>query len=249
MTAVASPPVNQLTANQAGPRRDWKWSQAWENVLFLHWPVEDGPLVGQLPAGLEIDRWEGSAWVSIVAFRLANVRLHGLPPIPLCTDFLEVNVRTYVRHRGEPGIYFLQMYGDGRIAVAAARLLTLLPYRYCPMQCRLEGGAWHWRCGASSAGPAALLAGQFIAEGHSRRAEAGSLDEWLVERYAAFVPDGRGRLFRMEVEHPPWEIARVALQFSGAECVAEFLGAEALQAPLGHFSRGTEARLAPLTLA
>ena len=76
MTAVASPPVNQLTANQAGPRRDWKWSQAWENVLFLHWPVEDGPLVGQLPAGLEIDRWEGSAWVSIVAFRLANVRLH-----------------------------------------------------------------------------------------------------------------------------------------------------------------------------
>jgi uncharacterized protein YqjF (DUF2071 family) len=215
-------------------------------VLFLHWPVEDGPLLAQLPAGLELDRWEGSAWVSIVAFRLAKVRLLGLPPIPLCTDILEVNVRTYVRLRGEPGIYFLQMYGDGLIAVAAARLLTPLPYRYCPMRCRFEGGAWHWQCGATAAGSAALLAGEFEAECNPQRAAAGSLEEWLVERYQAFVPDRGGRLCRMEVDHPPWEIARVAGQISGAQCVAGFAGGATALPELCHFSSGVQSWLAPL---
>ena len=93
---------------------------SWRNVLFVHWEADGCRVREHLPAALELDSWCGSTWVSAVVFRLADVRLRGLPPITFCPDFLELNLRTYVRYRGQPGIYFLRMYADSRLAVAAA---------------------------------------------------------------------------------------------------------------------------------
>jgi hypothetical protein len=217
--------------------------QSWQNVLFLHWEVGDFRLRVLVPGALELDRWHGSAWVSAVAFRLAKLQLRGLPPIPLCTDFLELNLRTYVQYRGEPGIYFLSMHADSRVAVSAARWLTPLPYRYAPMTCRNERNEWRWRCGAGSATQPVLLDGLFEPQGDMARADANSLDAWLVERYAAFVPDRGGRLHRMVCEHAPWELSPVACDITRVGFESAVRLPLSLVPVLAHFSSRLEARI------
>jgi uncharacterized protein YqjF (DUF2071 family) len=211
----------------------------------MHWEVDDCRLRELLPGALEIDRWDGASWVSAVAFRLAKVQLRGLPAIPLCTDFLELNLRTYVRYRGEPGISFLSMHADSRVAVAAARWLTPLPYRYAPMTCRNERSQWHWRCGGGSATQPVLLDGRFEQLGAEAQAVENSLDDWLVERYAAFVPDRRGRLHRMVCEHAPWELSPVACDIARVGSESAF-GLPLSPAPeLCHFASKVESRIGP----
>src|SRR5262249_3186317 len=103
-------------APPAGGRRPWRWSQHWHDLLFAHWQVPAARLRRHLPAGLDLDTWEGTAWVSVVAFRL-GVRLRGLPPLGPGSNFLELNLRTYARLGGEPGVFFLSIHAGSRVAV------------------------------------------------------------------------------------------------------------------------------------
>jgi uncharacterized protein len=237
----------QLPAERARVRRPrgWQWRQTWKDVLFLHWEVAGDRLHRLLPDHVELDRWDGSAWVSAVAFRLAKVQLGPLPPVPLCTNFLELNLRTYVLYRGEPGIYFLSMHADARVAVAAARWLTPLPYRHAPMACCSEQGQWRWQCGPSVAGRAALLNGRFQPQGEARPVAADSLDVWLLERYRAFVPDRQGTLYCMAVEHAPWDVCGSTAEIAQVSCEPS-LGIDLSRTPcLSHFSDGVGAVVLP----
>ncbi len=241
MAALVSPPSGAEGYVLARPGRTWRWSQSWQNVLFAHWEVGEDWLRAMLPRALDLDRWQGRPWVSAVAFRLARVQLRGLPPIPLCTNFLEVNLRSYVRYRGEPGIYFLSMHADSRVAALAARWMTPLPYEYTPMKCRYEQEQWHWQCGGGAAHQPVLLDGRFRKQGEAALAVAGSLEAWLVERYAAFVPDRQRRLYRMACEHAPWKV-------SPAACNITHLGfpSQLNRTPnVCHISSGLEALLGP----
>ena len=72
----------------------------------MHWsfPLEQvRPLV---PSALELDAWDGRAWIGLVPFAMREIRSSWMPRRP-SFDFLETNVRTYVHYRGEPGVYFI----------------------------------------------------------------------------------------------------------------------------------------------
>jgi uncharacterized protein YqjF (DUF2071 family) len=87
------------------PRRPWKYYQEWHDVLFAHWKVPLKPLRELVPQGLDIDLFEGEAWVSLVAFEVKKLRPHFIPSFPPISDFLEINMRTYVTRHGKSGIY------------------------------------------------------------------------------------------------------------------------------------------------
>src|ERR1700730_11811922 len=92
------------------PRSRWLWRQRWDSVLLLHFrvaPAARGPLV---PPQLALDEADGSAWVSVVPFRMCNVRPRCLPAIGPLSNFAELNVRTYVRAEGKPGVFFLKIH-------------------------------------------------------------------------------------------------------------------------------------------
>ena len=76
--------------------------QRWGKILFLHWPIEETPIRPLVPAALELDTFERSAWVGITPFHLSGLRLHSAPPIPFLNSFNEINVRTYVHYKGKP---------------------------------------------------------------------------------------------------------------------------------------------------
>ncbi|MBM49753.1 MAG: hypothetical protein CMP27_07970, partial [Roseibacillus sp.] len=70
--------------------------QRWENLLFLHWAVPAQSVKEHLPPGLEVDTYNGTAWVGVVPFFMRGVRPRFLPSVPGLSNFLELNVRTYV---------------------------------------------------------------------------------------------------------------------------------------------------------
>lgn len=120
--------------------RPWAMSMRWDDLLFMHWPVHAELLRPLISAGLELDTFEGDAWIGIVPFGMSRVRARLLPPIPWTTEFLELNVRTYVTCRGQPGVWFFSLDAASRLAVRVARRKFHLPYFDARMSIRSENG-------------------------------------------------------------------------------------------------------------
>lgn len=102
--------------------------QVWHDLLFMHWPMSAEQLRPLIPAELEIESCEGSAWVGVVPFHMSGIRAHWMPPIPGSSAFPELNVRTYVRVGGRPGVWFFSLDAANSLGVAAARHFFHLPY-------------------------------------------------------------------------------------------------------------------------
>src|SRR4051812_13360722 len=106
----------------AVPRRSWKYYQEWHDVFFLHWPVPVKMLAPLLPAGLQLDLFNGEAWISVVGFTVKNMHPRFLPSFPPLSDFHEINVRTYVTVDNRPGIYFLSIEAQKLLVMLMARI-------------------------------------------------------------------------------------------------------------------------------
>ncbi|MGA9520810.1 MAG: DUF2071 domain-containing protein [Myxococcaceae bacterium] len=100
----------------------------WLDLLLVTWKVPDELLEPYLPHGLELDRHEGSALVSLVAFDFRDTRVYGLP-WPGFIDFPELNLRFYVRHQGRRGVVFIREYVPSAIVAQLANLIYNEPYR------------------------------------------------------------------------------------------------------------------------
>lgn len=109
---------------------------AWSHLLFLNWPVNPALLKKLVPPVLEIDTFEGRAYVGMVAFNVSGLRPVGTPSVPGLSSFLQLNVRTYVKHAGNSGVYFLSIDASNAIAVWMARSFFHLPY----FRARIESG-------------------------------------------------------------------------------------------------------------
>ena len=72
--------------------------QNWEDLLLLHWPIDKSDLGQSIPDDLEIDTFEGQAWLSVVGFRLSGLRINPISWMPW-PSFWEINLRTYVKDK------------------------------------------------------------------------------------------------------------------------------------------------------
>ena len=94
--------------------------QTWDKLLFLHWAFPESVLRPHVPAPLQIDTFEGRAWVGVTPFTMRNVRPEGLPAVPFLSDAHELNVRTYVHYDGVPGVWFFSLDASNPLAVLGA---------------------------------------------------------------------------------------------------------------------------------
>jgi len=179
--------------------------QSWRSLLFAHWPVPVQRLRPLVPAGLDVETRDGSAWVSLTPFRLHDLRPRFLPAVPLLSTFLELNLRTYVRHGGRPGVFFFSLDCESRLAVFAARILFALPYRTARMSMRRRDGWIDYRSVRRHAD--AVFVGRYRPIGDVCHARPGSLEHFLVERYAQYA-QGPEALLRADIDHEPWPLRR-----------------------------------------
>ena len=214
----------------------WLIAQRWERLLFAHWPVESRGLRRLLPPAVEPDEYGGAAWVAIVAFVMTGTRaakrvaFRNLPPIP------ELNVRTYVRHEGVPGVWFLSLDTNSPLFVSMGRALYGLRYRLARMAAVADGDRVHY---VSSAGDAAFASSHGPCGG-AAPAAPGSLEHFLFERYRLFA-ERRGRLITAVVAHRPWPLqpAEAEIRLNRMAPPGVVLDGQ----PLLHFCRGVDAAI------
>lgn len=200
-------------------------TQRWGEVLFLHWPVEAAALQPLVPLPLETR--DGRAWLGVVAFEMTGNRLFGFPVPPI----LEVNVRTYVKG----GVYFLSLDASSRLAVWLARAWYGLPYFRARMSLVREGESVRYE----SRRRGAEFVARYGPAGPVAAARPGTLEHFLVERYALFAVR-RGRTYRTDVAHEPWPLQPAAVSLEA--CTLPPLPVAG--APLAHFACEVHARIA-----
>jgi uncharacterized protein YqjF (DUF2071 family) len=142
--------------------------------------------------------------------------------MPGFSNLLEANLRTYVQLGDRPGIWFLDVLADNRWAIQIARRLTPMPYAKADVAYVRNCGGYQFEIRASEgetrmSGSAARTLASAATEltvhfqtGHEQPVVAGSLDEWLVERYRLYIR-GRNGLMQADVVHPPWTIQETHL--------------------------------------
>ena len=219
------------------PGRPWIMKQTWNDLLFAHWPVDKEGLRGKLPPGLELDLFDGQAWLGIVPFHMTNVAPRGLPALPWVSAFPELNVRTYVTRDGKPGVYFFSLDAGNALAVGTARALFHLPYFTAAMTVEPRDGWIGFDSRRAGADPPADLVCRYRPDGPPSEPVPGSLDHFLAERYCLYTVTGDFRLARLEIHHRPW-----LLQSAEAEITRNTMADAAgirlpSMAPLLHFSK------------
>ena len=102
--------------------------QQWRDLAYLHFPYDPADVARLLPAGLEVDTFDGVAWVGLIPFSMKGVGVPGLPPVPYLGSFPEINVRTYVVRNGIPGVWFFSLDVNRMLPALVARAAYRLPY-------------------------------------------------------------------------------------------------------------------------
>lgn len=186
------------------PEGGWAQAQTWEDLLFAHWQVELESVRAELPPGLEVDTFGGHAYVGVTPFRVTNLRLRGLPPVPVFSSFLELNCRTYVNHGEKPGIWFFSLDASSRFAVEGARRLYKLPY----FRARMSGPP-RFSSVRTEGGDERVWESIYAPAGTASPASPQTLEHFLSERYCLYAVDESNRLHRAEIHHLPWQLQDV----------------------------------------
>lgn len=218
--------------------RPWIMRQTWHDLLFAHWPVTADELRPRIPSGLSIDRFDGMAWIGVVPFHMSGVTFRGIPALPWVSAFPELNVRTYVTAGGTPGVWFFSLDAARAVAVAAARTFFNLPYFTASMQVQVMQDAVDYDSRRARARDGlAEFSAQYAPIGGRFQASPGSLEYFLTERYCLYGATRRRRLFRLEIQHPPWELHPAEAVFR-RNTMAEAAGiALPAGAPVLHFAK------------
>lgn len=179
--------------------------QRWANLLFLHWEIDPRLVQATLPPGLNVDTFDGRAYLGVVPFFMQRIRPVYCLPVPGISWFQELNFRTYVYDdHGRSGVWFYSLDCNQWLAVKLARKFFNLPYQHARM---------------SSSKKDALLSYHSQRRGDdtdqifhypchlTTRAEAQSetLEFFLLERYRLFSADRHGHIHNGQVRHAPYQ--------------------------------------------
>jgi uncharacterized protein len=219
--------------------------QSWRHLLFLHWEVSASALKALLPPGLELDTFQGRAFVGLVPFTMTGVRPVWAPVMPWLSHFHETNVRTYVRRGDEAGVWFFSLDAANPLAVAGARALFSLPYFYASMRMDVEAKSGEepiitYASRRRPPGPRpATLSLRYQPTGAPAPARPGTLEHFLAERYSLFSLRG-GKLRLGRVRHAPYPLQGARVD-SWDESLLRAAGIQRPNVmPLAHYAHGVD---------
>jgi len=226
--------------------------QRWARLLFLHWEVAPEALRPLLPAGLELDLFEGRAYVGLVPFTMTGVRPVFLPPVRGLSSFHEINVRTYVHREGrDPGVWFFSLDAANAAAVRLARATFALPYHFArmrmdPPDSAADPGVISYESERLWPGPMpARCTLRYEPTGSPAPAAVGTLEHFLAERYILYAR-ARGRLYTGRVHHASYPLQTARLVDLDENLLAACGIARPDADPLAHYAREVRVRIYPL---
>ena len=219
------------------PERPHSLDQEWKILTFMHWEVDPLKLAKFIPDGLDIDLYEGKAYVGVIPFMMTNVRPRIAFSVPGISTFPEINIRTYVTRDGKSGVLFLTLEAQSLITCSYAPRAYGLPYKYSLSKVSASEGEYSWatrrRDGSYE------LVGECRWDRQTDYAGSGTLEEFLFERYCLYTVH-RGNLCIAYTQHEPWKFGPGSVQIKSNSLTKEFdLGIDDLYRPdMVHVSEG-----------
>jgi len=197
----------------------------WKNLAMLNYAVEPHLLEPFVPAGTELDFFDGKTYLSLIGFEFQRTRLRGVP-VPFHQSFEEVNIRFYVRREARRGAVFIRELVPKRAVVWVARLAFNESYAYVPMSHRTELSAagevvsaqYNWGSGTG------LCSMEVETGGASYLPGEGSVSQFITEHYWGYAAQRDGGCKEYQVAHPQWRVWN-AKRASFAGDAARFYGA------------------------
>jgi len=214
----------------------------WEDLTMLHWRYKAAEVQALLPDGLQVETFDGSAWVGLIPFQM-RIDIPFMPALPRVLHFPETNVRTYVTGTsGEPGVYFFSLEASALISVLTARLTYQVPYFWADMSIDRSSDSIRYRSrrywpkpkGASST-VEVDIADPFGA------GEASDLDRFLTARWALYGDVGPWVTYAT-MFHEPWPLHHAEVIRCDDQLVAAAGLTQPSEAPLVHYSPGVSVR-------
>jgi uncharacterized protein len=187
----------------------------WKYLALLNYEIDPSVLTPFVPAGTELDAWNGRTFVSVVGFLFRQTRVLGIP-IPFHRDFEEVNLRFYVRRRAEAGwrrgVVFIKEIVPRAAIALVARKIYHEPYVALPMAHRIQGLSdavksveYSWRFDGR------LNSLKLATGGAAHSLSDGSEAEFITEHYWGYNSQRDGSTLEYQVEHPRWRVYESAL--------------------------------------
>lgn len=221
----------------------WTLTQRWNDLLFAHWPVPAAKITALLPDWLEVDTFQGSAWLGVVPFWLDRIKIRGVPPVPGMRSFPDLNLRTYVRDQftHTPGIYCFSLDASNLLAVMAARSFYNLPYYWANM--RLEQRSereFTFYSRRRLSNTEVVFNARYRGLGPSRRlaeSRRGSFEYFVTERNCLFSTDRTGRPIRNNLHYVPWPLEEAEAEIERNDLAASIGLSLPKTDPVLHYSR------------
>lgn len=214
--------------------------QQWQDLAYVHWryPVEE--VQALLPKGIDVDIHDGSAWVGLIPFSMRNIGLPRMPAVPYFGSFPEVNVRTYVRCNGRPGVWFFSLDVNRFLPAVVARTTYLLPYCWGSARHHRDGDTLNTRVSRRWPSRASTLISISIGNVIEQPDETAV---FLSARWGLYSKGFRGSLRYAPVDHEKWPLYSARL----LELDDSLVTAAGLSAPQGEphvmFSPGVSVRV------
>lgn len=182
--------------------------QQWRDLAYIHWryPIEE--VQALLPAGLEVDVYDGSAWVGLIPFSMRKIGLPRLPAVPYLGSFPEVNVRTYVRCNGQPGVWFFSLDVNRFLPALVARTTYLLPYCWGAARHYVDGTTVNTK--VRRRWPSRSSTNISLSVGDAIDAPS-DLDVFLSARWGLYSKGFRNSLRYAPVDHEKWPLYSATL--------------------------------------
>jgi uncharacterized protein YqjF (DUF2071 family) len=182
----------------------------WRNLAMLNYEVAPSLVAAYVPAGCELDSWDGRTFVSVVGFQFLSTRVLGIP-IPFHRDFEEVNLRFYVRRRHEGswrrGVVFIKELVPRHAIAWVARQVYGENYVALPMRHSIRGlgsgsamASYEWRRSGAWEGMRVNVSGS------PALPEEESEASFITEHYWGYTRQRNGGTVEYQVEHPRWRV-------------------------------------------
>ena len=177
----------------------------WRDLVMANYVIDPGLLRQRIPAGTELDLYEGKCFVSLVGFMFLDTRVYGIR-IPFHVNFEEVNLRFYVVRRVDGavrrGVVFIKEIVPRMAISLIARLLYDEPYETAAMTNSRDGSHIRYTWQKDS-----KLNSLAVGRGETLGVPAkGSHEEFIIEHYWGYTRRGEARTDEYKVEHPKWEL-------------------------------------------
>jgi uncharacterized protein YqjF (DUF2071 family) len=225
------------------PAGRWAITQRWNDLLLAHWPIPPSAMAALLPEWLDVDTFQGSAWLGVVPFWLDRLKIRGAPPIPGARSFPDLNLRTYVRdpYTGTPGVYCFSLDASNLLAVVVARNFYHLPYYWSEMRIeqRAEREFAFYSRRRFSSRPVIFKA-RYRGLGPTHRLaemRGGTLESFLTERSCLFSSNRAGQPIRANLHYVPWPLEEAEAEIERNDLAAA-IGVQLPDVePVLHYSR------------